>query len=267
MRITEFLATPLRMLLTAYCFAQFAAQVLWLGHWKMPRLMKSRSDKKNARKKALQAAHIQVSAYLKTLSFLHLVKFEFEGQPHESACVVVANHPSLLDIIVFLKDFPTAICLFKPESLDNPILSSFLKIGGYIEGVDGTSCSNKRVIASSCQRLAEGHHVIFFPEGTRSSSATRMRKFRTTAFHTAVKSGYPLQPIAIHCQPLFLGKNQKWSSFGRYTNRMTIRYLPVININDLAENKRNAAGLLEASHDRIAKALANMSGKPFNTKV
>ncbi|MEE9494212.1 MAG: lysophospholipid acyltransferase family protein [Gammaproteobacteria bacterium] len=261
MGITEILITPLRMLLTAYCFIQFAVQVLWLGHWQMPRIMKSGTDQKASRKKALHAAHIQVSAYLKTLSFLQLVKFTFEGQPHKSPCVIVSNHPGLLDIIVFLKDFPNAICLFKSESLDNRVLSSFLKVGGYIEGIDGTGSSNKRIIASSCERLNEGHHMIFFPEGTRSPSATSMRKFRTTAFHTAVKSGYPLQPIAIYCQPLFLGKNQKWSSFSRRTNHMTIRYLPAINIDNLAEDKRNAAGLLETARDSISTALAEMSSK------
>ena len=39
------------------------------------------------------------------------------------------------------------------------------------------------------------------------------------------------------------------------------RYLPVIHIEDLAEDKRNAAGLLEAARNSIATALAEMSGQ------
>ena len=156
---------------------------------------------------------------------------------------------------MFLKDFPNAVCLFKSQSLNNPVLASFLRVGGYIEGMDGTAVGNKRIIASSCERLNEGHHVVFFPEGTRSESATRVRKFRTTAFHATVKSGKPLQPIAIYCQPLFLGKNQKWLEFCRHTNYMTICYLPIIEIEDLPENRRNAAGLAEAARQSITTAL------------
>lgn len=228
----------------------------------MPRLMKRGDDNASARRMALQAAHQQVSAYLTTLSFLQLVKFKFEGRPERQPCVIIANHPSLLDFIVFLKDFPNAVCLFKSQSLNNPILASFLKVGGYIEGMDGTAAGNKRIIATSCARLEEGHHVVFFPEGTRSESANSMRKFRTTAFHAALKSGRPLQPIAIYCKPLFLGKNQKWLEFSRHTNHMTLRYLPVIQLSDLPEDKRNASGLAEAARHSMTVALEDMENQP-----
>ena len=259
MTIKQILITPLRMILTAYCFVQFAAQVLWLGKWQMPRLLKLGGDISTSRKMALRAAHQHVATYLATLDTLQLVKIKFEGQPYEPPCIVVANHPSLLDFIVFLKDYPNAVCLFKSQSLDNPILASFLKVGGYIEGMDGTAMGNKRVIASCCERLGEGHHVVFFPEGTRSESAVSIRKFRTTAFHAAIKSGHPLQPIAIYCHPLFLGKNQKWIAFSQHTNHMSIRYLPVIHINDLPEDKRNASGLAEAARHSIYTAIEDMS--------
>jgi 1-acyl-sn-glycerol-3-phosphate acyltransferase len=258
MNITQILTVPLRMILTAYCFIQFAVQVLWLGKWQMPQLMKRGNAESTARKLALHAAHRHVVAYLATLSFLRLVNFTFEGKPFGQPCVVIANHPSLLDFIVFLKDFPNAVCLYKSQSLNNPVLASFLKVGGYIEGMDGTANGNKRIIAACCERLDEGHHVVFFPEGTRSKSANSIRKFRTTAFHAATKSGQPLQPIAIYCRPLFLGKTQNWLEFCRQTNQMTIRYLPVIKLEDLPEDKRNASGLAEAARQSIYAALEDM---------
>lgn len=260
MNILGILIIPLRITLTAYCFVQFAVQVLWLGKWQMPRLMKH-GDTAATRKMALHAAHRHVVVYLSTLSFLQLVKFRFKGQPHAEPCVVVANHPSLLDFIVFLKDYPNAVCLFKSESLDNPVLSSFLKVGGYIEGMDGTAVGNKRIINATGERLHEGHHVVFFPEGTRSRSATSTRKFRSTAFHATVKSGYPLQPIAIYCRPLFLGKGQKWLEFCRHTNHMTIHYLPVIQLEDLPEDRRNAAGLAEAARQSITATLDKLAAQ------
>jgi len=255
MAIKQFLTTATRMLLTAYCFAQFAVQVLWLGKWQMPRIMASRKDSPDARREALYAAHRHVMHFLNTLDTVGLVELRIEGTPRRQPCILVANHPSLLDFIVLLRDLPNAVCLYKAESLQNPVLSAFIQVGGYIEGLDGTASASKRIIASCCERLSEGHHVVFFPEGTRSQSASTVRKFRTTAFHAAIKCDAAVQPVVIDCEPLFLGKNQRWTEFSRQRNIMTIRYLPAIRLTDLPEAQQNANGLAQAARGKILKAL------------
>ena len=176
MTIKQILLLPIRVPLTAYGFLQFAVQVLWLGKWQMPRVIKKGKGSPDARRNALYIAHRHVVHYLATLDFLGLINFRFEGTPHNQPCIMVANHPSLLDFIVLLRDLPNAVCLYKPKSLDHPVLSSFVQVGGYIEGMDGTASASKRIISACCERLAEGHHVVFFPEGTRSASTTTARK-------------------------------------------------------------------------------------------
>ena len=260
MTITQTLAIPLRITLTAYCFLQFAVQVLWLGKWQMPRVLKKGKGGPDARRDALYIAHRHVKHYLATLDSLGLVEFRFEGTPHDQPCIMVANHPSLLDFIVLLQDLPNAVCLYKSKSLDNPVLSSFIQVGGYIEGMDGTASASKRIISTCCERLAEGHHVVFFPEGTRSESASTMHKFRATAFHAAVKCQARIQPVVIGCQPLFLGKNQNWIDFSRHRNIMTIRYLPVIHVEDLPESEQTATGLARVVRENILCTLAEISG-------
>ena len=259
--ITDALVLPLRVTLTAWGFAQFGAQVLWLGKWQMPRLIRGDGDAAARRRQALHAAHRHVDFYLRTLSALDLVRFRFEGTPSAAPCVLVANHPSLLDFIVFLKDFPNAVCLYKSQSLDNPVLSSFVQVAGYIEGMDGTPGASKRIVNACCERLREGHHVAIFPEGTRSKSATEVRRFRTTGFHGAMKSNPAVQPVAIHCRPLFLGKGQRWSQFSRQANHMTIRYLEPLHPDALAPERRSAAGLAEAARTRICEALEDMEAR------
>lgn len=258
MPLKTLVAIPGRMVLTAYCFAQFAVQVLWLGKWKMPRIIKNGQDAIAQRKKALFAAHRNVVIYLNTLSKLDLVKFHSEGTPSKEPCVVVANHPSLLDFIYFLKDFPNAICLYKSQSLDNPVLSTFVQVAGYIEGMDGTSGASKRIIASCMERISEGHHVALFPEGSRSPGAKQLLRFRSTGFHAALKSGVAVQPVAIYCKPLFLGKNQPWIEFCQHRNHMLVRYLPVIRVEDLPTDKQHANGLADAARQSIEQALNEM---------
>ncbi len=247
---------PLRILLTAYGFLQFAARVLWLGRWKMPRILKQ--EGLSGRRQALESAHRQVRLYLDLLRRLDLVLLETSGIPCQTPAIVVANHPSLLDFIVFLRDFPNAVCLYKSQSLHNPVLSPFVQIAGYIEGMDGSTRTTRRVIGAIADRLAEGHHVIIFPEGTRSPGAAQLHKFRTTAFHSAIRSNTALQPVAIHCQPLFLGKRQYWLDFCRRRNKMHIRYLPPITIDSLPTDQRNAAGLALAAQTCIQESLDKM---------
>ena len=259
MSTKQILLIPIRVTLTAWCFLQFAIQVLWLGKWQMPRVIKKGKGGPDARREALYCAHRHVVHYLATLDFFGLINFRFEGTPHHQPCIMVANHPSLLDFIVLLRDLPNAVCLYKSQSLDNPVLSSFVRVGGYIEGMDGTASASKRIISACCERLAEGHHVVFFPEGTRSESATTVRKFRTAAFHAAVKCPASVQPVVIFCQPLILGKDQHWTDVARHRNIMTIRYLPVMHVEDLPETEQTATGLAHAVREKILGTLAEMS--------
>ena len=241
----KFIAITFRMALTAYCFVQFAVQVLWLGKWVIPRILKSRGKDAEKRSQALLHAHQHVAIYLNTLSRLGLISFEFVGVPIKGPAVVVANHPSLLDFIVLLRDFPNAICLYKSQTRDNPVLSDFVNVAGYIEGMDGTREASKRIVDECCQRLKEGHHVAFFPEGTRSESNSSIGRFRSTGFYAAIKSGVAVQPVMIYCDPLFLGKNQSWSEFSKRCNRMVIEYLEPIGPEQLADELNSSKALAD----------------------
>jgi len=250
-----------RMVLTAYCFAQFAVQVLWLGKWVMPRIMKSRGQSVEKRSQALYNAQKHVSFYLKTLSFFGLVEFHFRGDVLKEPAVIAANHPSILDFIVLLHDYPNGICLYKSQTRSNPVLVDFVTVAGYVEGMDGSRAASKRIVDECCQRLNEGHQVIFFPEGTRSKSNVSVSRFRSTGFYAAIRSGVPIQPVAIYCRPLFLGKNQSWSSFSKAKNRIVIEYLEPIRIETLPSETQTAKGVADHVRGIIKKRLNELDAE------
>lgn len=254
----KYISMGIRKALTAYCFVQFAVQVLWLGRWVMPQIMKSQGESVQKRSRALFYAHKHVAIYLKTLSRLRLIDFEFRGQVIDEPAVIVANHPSLLDFIVLLRDYPNAICLYKTQTRQNPVLADFVNVAGYVEGMDGTRGASKRIINECCNRLEEGHHVVFFPEGTRSKSNMDVGRFRSTGFHAAVRSGVPVQPVVIYCEPLFLGKNQPWSEFSKRRNKMVIEYQKPIKVEDLNEEARSAKGMAEYVRHAIKRRLLEL---------
>lgn len=254
----ENISIPFRVILTAYCFTQFAAQVLWLSKWVMPKIIKGEHLKTEKRKLALEAAQKHVKFYLKTLSFFRLVDFNFVGKPMTTSGVIAGNHPSILDFIVLLVDFPHAVCIYKSQTNSNPILADFVKTAGYIEGMDGSSGSSKRIINNCCASLKEQHQIVVFPEGTRSKTALTPQRFRTTLFHAAVQMQRPIQPVAIYCDPLFLGKNQSWLKFSSATNNMTISYLDPVFITDLPEEEQTARGLALHTRQLIKEELRRL---------
>ena len=254
----KFIVMMFRMVLTAYCFAQLAFHALWLSKWVIPRLMKGEGTMTEKRSRTLFHAHRHITVYLNTLSRLKLVSFDFVGNPVKEPAVLVANHPSLLDFIVLLRDFSNLVCLYKPQTRNNPILSDFVRLAGYIKGMDGTREASKRIVDECCQRLHEGHHVAFFPEGTRSKSNHSVSRFRTTGFHAAIKAGVAVQPVVIYCEPLFLGKHQPWSEFSKSCNRMIIEYLPPIKIEEMPEEQRNAKGMAESARKLIKSRLLEL---------
>ncbi len=249
-----------RVLLTAYGFIRFAIHVLWLSKWVIPKIMNSNDKTMIAKRQAaLWQAHRHVASYLSILSRLGLISFKFIGKPIEEPALIVANHPSLIDFIVLLKDFPNAVCLFKQQTKKNPILADFVKVAGYVEGMDGTRESCERIISDCCQRLDEGHHVAVFPEGTRSASNLSVGRFRTTVFYAALKAQVPIQPVSIYCAPLFLGKKQAWIDFSRQRNIMVIEYLEPITIKDFSHEGVTPQAIAEESRQKIVSNLISSS--------
>lgn len=249
-----------RIILTAYGFTQFAVQVLWLSKWVMPRIMK-RTDKTviEKRQTALFQAHKHVNVYLKVLSYLGLISFKFVGTPVKEPALIVANHPSLIDFIVLLKDFPNSVCLFKQQTKKNPVLADFVEVAGYVEGMDGSRDASKRIIDDCCQRFEDGHHVVVFPEGTRSTSNLSVGRFRSTVFYAAMKAEVMIQPVSIYCAPLFLGKKQAWMDFPRNRNVMVVEYLAPIDLKDASYKELSPQAIAECTRKNILSNITLLS--------
>jgi len=262
----KLLGIMLRTVLTAYGFVQFAVQVLWLSKWVMPRVMRQNQATIEKRMNALLHAHKHVLLYLKTLEKLGLISFKFVGIPIKEPALVVANHPSLLDFIILLKDFPNAVCLFKKQTHRNPVLADFVKVAAYIEGMDGTRGASKRIIDECCDRWGEGHRIVVFPEGTRSISNVSLGRFRSTVFYAAIQANVKIQPVVIYCEPLFLGKQQAWMDFPKRKNYMTIEYLKPIDLATFSEAELTSQALADLTHQMISERLLALESESMKLK-
>lgn len=112
-------------------------------------------------------------------------------------CVIVANHASYLDGVVFTAALPPRFAfVIKREMAGVPLAAAMLRRIG-AEFVDRFNRSKGAVDARRVLRnAARGQSLVFFPEGTFSARPGLLR-FHAGAFITAARAGCPVVPAVI----------------------------------------------------------------------
>ena len=110
--------------------------------------------------------------------------------------VMVANHLSLLDILVLFRLFRHFKWVSKIENFKVPLNGWNMSMNRYIKLRRGDRESVIEMMAACETTLGEGNSIMMFPEGTRSPTG-EMRPFKPGAFELALKTRTPILPIAI----------------------------------------------------------------------
>ncbi len=141
------------------------------------------------------------------MNFIGVVnKGRFQGMENLASggpFLIVANHPTLLDVVLLISPLPEVDCVVKKALWEHRFLGRVVRAANYIQG-DGT-----QFMESALERLRLGHSIVLFPEGTRSPMHG-LRPFQRGAARLALTSGAPIIPVVIRCEPPFLMKGQPW---------------------------------------------------------
>lgn len=111
------------------------------------------------------------------------------------ASLVIANHPTLLDVVFLIASMPRVDCVVKEAVWNNVFMRATVRGAGYIPNRDGVE-----LVDACVARLALGHHVLMFPEGTRSPAGA-LRPFQRGAARVALRAGCDIVPVLITCEP------------------------------------------------------------------
>ena len=106
------------------------------------------------------------------------------GREHidsKTAYVMVANHQSLLDILVLFRLFRHYKWVSKAANFRIPWIGWNMRMNGYIELRRGNPESIAKMMQACADNLARGSSVMLFPEGTRSRDG-RLKAFKHGAF-------------------------------------------------------------------------------------
>lgn len=152
--------------------------------------------------------HYVFRVYVRMLQLLRLIDLEVEGAEKMQDGVgrlIVANHPSLLDVVLLMALVPRAQCVVKKELWQSPFLGRLVRSAGYIRN----DLAFDAMLLACRNALAEGNSLIIFPEGTRTvvGEPMRLRRgFANIATHLQAR----IQLVAITCEPPTLVKGEKW---------------------------------------------------------
>ncbi len=122
-----------------------------------------------------------------------------EGREHirpDCAYVMVANHVSLLDILVLFRLFTHFKWVSKIENFRVPFIGWNMSMNRYIEVRRGSRESVIRMMELCRLALSEGNSIMMFPEGSRSENG-RLKPFKPSAFELAIEAGSPVLPIVL----------------------------------------------------------------------
>jgi len=110
---------------------------------------------------------------------------------HLKSCIIVANHPSLLDVVMLLSIVPNADCIIKASLGRRNIVRNIVN-ALYISN----SLDFDQLTAECTKSLAEGNCLIIFPEGTRTKT-DGVLEFKKGAARISLASGTPIVPVCI----------------------------------------------------------------------
>jgi 1-acyl-sn-glycerol-3-phosphate acyltransferase len=119
-----------------------------------------------------------------------------EKLPWKGPAVIVANHMSMLDILVVYGLFRPFKWVSKAEMFRVPIVGWNMIINDHVKIARGDRDSIRNMMAHCRAHLARGMPIVIFPEGTRSRDG-RLQAFKDGAFRLAYDAGCPVVPIAV----------------------------------------------------------------------
>jgi 1-acyl-sn-glycerol-3-phosphate acyltransferase len=120
--------------------------------------------------------------------------------------LLLANHPTFLDVVFLISLFPNANCLVKSQLRKNVFFAGIIRYADYIhnDAVDD--------MLDRCQQsLLDGDVLIVFPEGTRTTPGQSMVFLRGAA-NIAIRTNADLLLVTLCCQPLVFTKQHAWYS-------------------------------------------------------
>lgn len=153
--------------------------------------------------------------------FMGVIEWEThneEALANDEGVLVVANHPTLLDVVLLMSMMKRSQCIVKAAVARNPFMRGVVAATGYIRNDDDP----EKLVADCVAALEQGNNLIVFPEGSRTVPGAEVKLQRGVA-NIAIRARVPIRLVTIKCEPPTLMKGQKWYEIPPRRMHFTIR--------------------------------------------
>lgn len=245
--ITNWLNRTWRLFGTALSFTAFGIGGLVFGTLVFPLFYVFVRDKTRRQVLARKLVGHSFQAFVWLMKSLGVLSYEVEGRENMlnvHRTLIIANHPSLIDVVFLVSFFPQAECVVKRAVTRNPFT------GGVAAAANYVSNSDPEVLLEECAaRLRQGSSLILFPEGTRGDQNAPL-KFKMGAASIAVRAEARLMPIVIECRPPTLRKREPWYHIPATRPHWRFVVPPPMALSEFIDttvNQRSASRALQSS--------------------
>lgn len=199
-----------RLHATGFAFSCFGLGAVFLGFTWFPLLRLTSWREQTLRRRVRRSLHYSFRLFVGLMHQTGLITYQLQGRerlllpPPPEGRLVIANHPSLIDVVLLGSFIPDAQCIVKQALWRNPFLRWPVAWAGYIPNDEGEA-----LVRNCAAALATGCSLMVFPEGTRSRPGEPLCMKRGAA-QIALASGCEILPVTILCNPSTLTKAEKW---------------------------------------------------------
>lgn len=196
-----------RIFATGFCFSLFGLGGLLLSLIWFNILLLCVRNKDRRRSLARRSIATSFRFFLGITKVMGVLDYRIHDENilrKERGCLVIANHPSLLDYVMLASVMPDTDCMVKSSLLKNPFMSGVIRSADYLINSQADS-----LLPACQQRLAKGDTILIFPEGTRTRVGEPMTLQRGAA-NIAVRCASDIRIVTIQCSERMLDKQSKW---------------------------------------------------------
>jgi 1-acyl-sn-glycerol-3-phosphate acyltransferase len=155
-----------------------------------------------------------------------VIRYEISGleRLERHGLLILANHPTLIDIVFLMAFVKRADCIVKSKLWRNPFTHATVHAAGYVRNDYGV-----QLIEDCVSAVRRGDNLIIFPEGTRTPASGSIALKRGAA-NIAVRAQCNVTPVLIRCAPRMLVKGEKWWRLPSCPSHFSIAVQEDINI-------------------------------------
>ncbi|WP_165791872.1 lysophospholipid acyltransferase family protein [Thalassospira marina] len=198
-----------RLFATGLAFCIFGGGALLLALTLFPLMMLVLQN----REKRRNAAQLVICRCFRLFCFIldmtGVASVDFDGRDklvNARGKLIIANHPTLLDVVIILAQMDRCQCVVKHQLFRNPFMAGVVRAAGFIRNDDNP----EKLVADAARHLRNGDCVMIFPEGTRTASGEKLGPLQRGVANIAISAPADLIPVIVRCNHDTLKKGTPW---------------------------------------------------------